>query len=367
MASLCIFCGGGGKMTAEHVLPDWLGDIGLPMDPVQPSSRWLNRSPRLLGPPMPPFRTTVRQVCASCNNGWMSRLETVARRVLAPVILGEPQIILEADQPAVAAWTLKTVLVSFWVSPAEHRADGYGVPPSEYAALYGQRELLAPPDDVQMWIGRYSGEERRTVVQGTPMVVRVEGLPEPDGPQGYGMNIALGDLFLQGVRFTTPSLELDLRTVQGLAQIWPVRGPVTWPSGGTVDDETFEAVCKGLNLKTAEPHVLLQHWRVATDLSDSQAEGDTVRLPTPCGRHYVYYPGVLAAEAMRGGFYTFMTACECAKAYLVRTEPDGAHFKAEGSPEAIEARYEALPGDELVIEDERGTFVCKQMSSRAWA
>ena len=56
---------------------------------------------------------------------------------------------------------------------------------------------------------------------------------------------------------------------------------------------------------------------------------------------------------------------ECSKAHLVRTEPDGAHFNAEGSPEAIQARYEALLGDEFVIEDEGGTFVCKQMSGRA--
>ncbi len=350
-------------MTAEHVLPNWLRDVGLPMDPAQPSSSWLNRSPRVFGPPVPPFRTTVRQVCTSCNTGWMSKLETVARRVLAPIILGEPQTILEADQPAVAAWVLKTVLVSFWVSPAGDRAGGYGVPASEYADLYERGGLLTPPDYMQAWIGHYSGEKRRTVVQGTPLVVRVDGLPEPDGPQGYGMTIALGDLFLQGVRWTTPSLALHLRTAQGLAQIWPVAHAVTWPSGDAVDDETFDASCKGLNLLPTGPHITVRHWRAATDLPDSQAEGGTVRLPTPCWKHDVCFPGVLAAQAMRGNFHAFMTSCQCGKAYLVRTESDGAHFKAEGSAGAIQAMYEALPGDEVVIEDQGGTFVCKRIAA----
>jgi hypothetical protein len=58
-----------------------------------------------------------------------------------------------------------------------------------------------------------------------------------------------------------------------------------------------------------------------------------------------------------------MTSCECGKAYLVRTEPDGVHFEAEGSPAAIQAKYEALPGDELVIEDEGGSFVCKPIAA----
>jgi hypothetical protein len=109
--------------------------------------------------------------------------------------------------------------------------------------------------------------------------------------------------------------------------------------------------------------VVLQRWREATDLPDSQAKGGTVRLPTPCWKHNAYYPGVLVAEAVRGRFHACMTSCDCGKAYLVRTEPDGALFRAEGSPAAIQAKYEALPGEELVIEDEGGMFVCKPIAA----
>jgi hypothetical protein len=55
----------------------------------------LNRIGQELGV-RPPFRQTVR-VCSACNNGWMSRLEAVARRGLTPFIRGEPGEIAAED------------------------------------------------------------------------------------------------------------------------------------------------------------------------------------------------------------------------------------------------------------------------------
>jgi len=46
----------------------------------------------------------------------------------------------------------------------------------------------------------------------TPLVVAVDGLPEPAWLEAYLMTIVLGQLVLHGVRFTTPSLSLNLST-----------------------------------------------------------------------------------------------------------------------------------------------------------
>lgn len=86
-----------------------------------------------------------------------------------------------------------------------------------------------------------------------------------------------------------------------------------------------------------------------------------IELPTICGQHVVYYPWVLVEEAYRSAFYAFVTACECATAYLVHTEPDGAHCKAAGTIEAILERYESLAGDEYVFTDRYGDFTCKRL------
>ena len=70
---------------------------------------------------------------------------------------------------------------------------------------------------------------------------------------------------------------------------------------------------------------------------------------------------MLATEAMRGRFYAFITSCECGTAYRIETEADGAHCKAAGDPAAISEQYEALLGQEYVINDKAGSFWCKPL------
>jgi hypothetical protein len=44
-------------------------------------------------------------------------------------------------------------------------------------------------------------------------------------------------------------------------------------------------------------------------------------------------------------FYTFAVFCDCMIAYLIHTEPDGAHCKAADDPAGIAEQYDRLPGD----------------------
>lgn len=355
----CAFCGHSGKLTGEHVLGDWLTKIGLDLDPVPHGAGPLNRIGRELGV-RPPFRQKVRDVCGDCNHGWMSRLEVVAQRVLTPFILGEPDAISPEDQGAVATWVQKTALTAMLVSSEEDRDGGYGLPTSEYYLLYASRDKAQPLPGSRFWIGRYEGT-RGWSVRVTPLAVRVDGLPEPDRPQGYAVTIVLGQLVLHGVRFTTPSLQVEVSTGLGLPRFWPPAEPIMWPSGQPLDDDAFLGFAGGRDFRSTEKHIELQPWRPATELTPSQAVGGMIELPTICGKHVVYYPAVLVDEAMRGRFYAFGTTCECPMAYLIHTEPDGAHCKAADTVEVISQLYAELPGKEYVIEDECGVFPCKPL------
>jgi hypothetical protein len=224
----CAFCGFAGKLTGEHVFGDWLTRIGLVLEPVEHGAGPLNRIGRSLGV-RPPFRQTVKDVCAGCNNGWMSQLEVVARRVLTPFILGEPGEIAAADAAAIAMWTQKTALTAMLVASQEERDAGYGLPASEYRELWTLRDKIEPLPASQFWLGRYEGD-RGWDVRVTPFAVTVEGLPEPDQPQGYAVTVVLGQLVLHGVRFTTSSLQVDVTTRQNLPQLWPPAGPVVCPA-----------------------------------------------------------------------------------------------------------------------------------------
>jgi hypothetical protein len=49
--------------------------------------------------------------CAGCNNGWMSRLEQVAKSILEPMARGEPAVLTDSQQEVVTRWLLKTSLM----------------------------------------------------------------------------------------------------------------------------------------------------------------------------------------------------------------------------------------------------------------
>jgi hypothetical protein len=362
VSTTCAFCGATGKLTGEHVLGDWMSKIGVRLDPVAHFMGRLNRMGRDIGVTRP-FARTVRDVCGPCNNGWMSRLEVVAQRVLTPLILGGTAHIPQSDHAPIVAWLQKTALVAMLMSSEDERADGYGLPTHEYRALYDQRAAMDPLPATQAWIGRYAGESRLASTWVTPLVVGVDGLPEIDSPQGYLTTIVVGELLLQGVRFTTPSLQLDIKTSSALTQLWPTVDDITWPSSPPMDDAAYLRLAGGRNLRSTEPPLTVGPWKRATDLRTSQAVGSMVELPTICGKHVVCYPAVLVREAKRGTFYAFITSCECGTAYQITTEADGAHCKAAGDPAVIQEQYEALAGKEYIIDDANGRFCCKRLSS----
>ncbi len=295
-----------------------------------------------------------------CNSGWMSRLENTAKRVLTPFILGTGGVIEGADREAIAAWAQKTCLTAMYVSTADDRAAGYGLPASEYCELYEVGDEQRPLPRSQFWVGRFDGTMAWSV-RATPLVVVVDGLPEPEFPQGYVMTIVLGQLLLQGVRITTPGLELTVGTNQNMPRIWPDVVTVRWPEGDAVDDARYEAFALGRDLRVQEPHVNLHPWKPATELPASELVGDMLELPTICGKHVAYYPSILVDEAMHGRFYAFTVSCDCGIAYLIHTEPDGAHCKAGGDPVGIAERYDQVPGPEDTFTNGSVTFRCKRL------
>jgi hypothetical protein len=175
------------------------------------------------------------------------------------------------------------------------------------------------------------------------------------------MTFALGKLLVQGARFTQPALQVELVTEWGFLDIWPPTDTFPWPAAGFADDEmldrmnltrTFAVQAKGIRLAPFKP---------AIELERSTLEVELIRLPLLCGKHESFYPAALAGETLRTGTsYSFLTGCECPMGYIIRTEADGAHVKKAGEPLAIEAAYEALSGEEYIIEDRNGVFFFKQ-------
>lgn len=140
----CVFCGvvlhGKGTdrccKTDEHINPKWLVEhLGMGEMPVT-GIRWAVPSGTIIEHQRHGSRTFVSgRVCAGCNNGWMSDLETEAKPILIRLIADPSELssLSEHERHTVARWTLKTAAVLNQASfgnaanpldrpiPAEHR------------------------------------------------------------------------------------------------------------------------------------------------------------------------------------------------------------------------------------------------------
>jgi hypothetical protein len=359
MPRRCAFCRSP-NLTREHVLPDWLTEIGLDLEPSIHHAGPINRLPREWS--ARPYTTTVRMVCGDCNSGWLSRLEGEAKPIIAPLIRGEGRRLPYDDQALIAAWTCKTALVSLLASSEEARANGYGVPLTEYTTLYAHRDRLEPLPFSQYWIGCYTGDRRGASIWVTPFVIEAIGSSSPpDIPSGYVTTLTLGKLLVQGVRFTQPGLQVELATERGFLDIWPPTDTFPWPTTGMADDQTLDRMNQARTFTIHTTGVQLTPYKPATELEPNVQEGELMQLPLLCGKHQSFYPAALAGETLRtGSNYSFLTGCECPMGYIIRTEADGAHVNKWGEPAAIEAAYEELAGQEFLIENRNGIFFFKE-------
>jgi hypothetical protein len=117
-ARRCAFCGRRAD-SSEHAWPDWLlsllgrgpkyrYDVERRLDDRAPL-KWSGS--RVL---------TVKRVCRSCNNGWMSDLETQAQPILTRLVRGDRPLSLDpAQQATIAAWCRKTAMVFDCTRPRE--------------------------------------------------------------------------------------------------------------------------------------------------------------------------------------------------------------------------------------------------------
>jgi hypothetical protein len=93
----------------EDAWPTWITEQFPSARPAPFRSERLGHQRREWPARRPELR--VKQVCRTCNNGWMSRLETSARPYLQPLLTGTPAILDYLAQSSIAVWAVKTAMV----------------------------------------------------------------------------------------------------------------------------------------------------------------------------------------------------------------------------------------------------------------
>jgi hypothetical protein len=109
----CVFCGAADKLTKEHVIPAWTKQLwteetgayerGHRTETGGTSQSWKGAM----------SEWKVKDVCAKCNSGWLSRLESEARPIILRLLeeTALPRNLTSTEQETLARWAYKTALV----------------------------------------------------------------------------------------------------------------------------------------------------------------------------------------------------------------------------------------------------------------
>ncbi|MDM0056291.1 hypothetical protein [Variovorax fucosicus] len=228
----CIFCGKTGNLTKEHLWPKWLdGHLLVSRDPAYihrtfASERLepfkLVRSQERQGPVT---TKRLRVVCASCNNGWMSRLESSVKLPLLGLIRRDNLALNSQEALQTARWiALKTMV-------AEHdMSEAVLTLPEDRLALC---EHGAIPTYFRIWIASHGLSSLTWYFRDSKTIsVGLDGVIDPPVPPSVDRNIqltafAIGRLLVVCAAARVAALDPRLIDPEvGMVNIWPQSGCV---------------------------------------------------------------------------------------------------------------------------------------------
>jgi hypothetical protein len=254
--SFCIFCNSSG-VTHEHMWADWLKEyiprtedrhrtgatiIGIQED--EDREEILTRAGDL-------HSRRIKCVCGPCNNGWMSGLQTDAKPILVPTLIGEKIELHRRSQTILSAWITMMAMVS------EYLQKGMSSVPS-LERVYLETHQKSPKN-WRIWIGRHNRQHHPRYSHRTlPFVTKEEfertGGPSTDTPANtQTTTICLGKHLLIHVMSSDVAWSLIRRwrlppqIGDNLLQIWPIKDKIVrWPPDTALTDAGISLVADDL-------------------------------------------------------------------------------------------------------------------------
>ncbi|HWJ64693.1 MAG TPA: hypothetical protein VNS19_22155 [Acidimicrobiales bacterium] len=245
----CVWCDQSGPTTVEDVIAQWIARLfqerfwpQTPNFAIRRPGRWHDED---LPSAQPAKRIKIDlKVCATCNNGWMSQLETRVKPVLSDLIFAEDAVaVSQSDADTLAAWSAKTLTNAVF---ERHRRADRLVPPGARDLI---RQQQVPTPDMAITAFRVDGLD-------TKVRTRVSDVPlrKPGGRQiGVAVvsTLLIGRVAVRMVYSTharsTPALPAPLRSTA--LPLWPTSSrpntttALTWPKRGIPGEDALETIC----------------------------------------------------------------------------------------------------------------------------
>lgn len=243
MTKQCIFCGKHGN-SKEHAWPRWLIKLLNAAQESRPMSlrrhdgtgaNWLAKNAPL----------QFKEVCAECNNEWMSELETESIPIMTPLIMGEAMTLDTRQQITLGAWATKCAMLFDANDAGEVFYD-------RLDCLHFRKSLTPSLSSTNIWLGRYntSGSPRAFTEHRT---LRTPLMRSGNPVKSHVHTMAFGFLVLQIVSFKrtvheSRAFRINFQHVGNLpwdkltVEIWPNAFELKsarWPPALAFDDAVY--------------------------------------------------------------------------------------------------------------------------------
>lgn len=170
--------------------------------------------------------TTVKAVCAPCNNNFMNDIEAEARPYLSAMIRGKLAMSLSVEAAtAVAAWAVKTSLMAQLTGSEPAALE------QSYQGFYASRR---PTPECMVWAAAVDDEDWALRTECRLALYQEDGRSAnaDDPPNLLTVTVGLGALLLHTIidpvlGRSTWNLTSAFRGA--LVPLWPDPRPVTWP------------------------------------------------------------------------------------------------------------------------------------------
>jgi ribosomal protein L37E len=248
----CIYCGRT-PVTKEHIMSKWLREVWPPsagdtsnltyhyqIENFDKKAKESHSKERRGGPFQ--FRT-AKIVCASCNNGWMSRIDAAAKPLLQRMLNSEQMLLDRNHQTVLAAWLAKLTISN------EFTTDLQTV--SEEHRQYFKNKVECPNGWIVMagsYAGTYYNKTIRRCSSALQAGTRVSNGVE-EGVIGVNvdtpMNTQSTTFAISNIGFHTASscnsgfnFEPKHQLLDGMLIIWPILSDfVLWPPRPWIGDD----------------------------------------------------------------------------------------------------------------------------------
>lgn len=245
----CIFCGGN-KLSHEHIWPDWIAPhLTVPPNPkysivshgtTADNLKDLKQtSKRIFQGPL--HTATVKRVCETCNNEWMSKAEERAKPMLLALMKGEKREFSIPEQRILARW------ISIKVTVTEYSLPNFACTPQHHRTQIMQDNFKYP--GWRIWLVSnlgmaWNAQLARNALRIAQM--RPDGTPDlafgslPKNVQSVTIGIDKVVFHVITTTIQNAYFKLPDEVIDNVIDLLPIKGNFHWPPNKPFSDAAIE-------------------------------------------------------------------------------------------------------------------------------